>query len=253
MCEKEFETANITNDKLAVISTNLTELLLNSLAISVVITGSNPPSLHGWNFINEHKLLNLAMNNKQPNVVVAKDGSGNFTTVQEAVNSAGQDRIWGQRYTIYVKAGVYEEQVVISKDVKFITMYGDGIGNTIITNNKHLGGDNNTTKVWDLKDSATFRCKIRAGDDLEPIIGEYKKAFLGRPWFSRAQTVFMQSFLDDLVDPTGWDDYRGYTETIYYVITDPNIAQQFTVGEFIAGNEWLPKSGVPFVPGLENQ
>ncbi|XP_076910177.1 putative pectinesterase/pectinesterase inhibitor 17 [Bidens hawaiensis] len=113
MCEKEFEIANITNDKLAVISTNLTELLLNSLSISVVITGSNPPSLHGWNFKDKHKLPNFPMN-IQPNAVVAKDGSGNFTTVQEAVNSAGQDRIWGHRYTIYVKAGVYEEQVFIS-------------------------------------------------------------------------------------------------------------------------------------------
>ncbi|XP_076948398.1 pectinesterase 2-like [Bidens hawaiensis] len=359
MCEKEFETANITNEKLAEISTNLIELLLNSLSISVVITGStNPPSLHGWNFKDKHKLSKFPIN-KQPNIVVAKDGSGNFTTVQEAVNSAGQDHIWGQRYMIYVKTGVYEEQVVISNDVKFITMYGDGIEvwgrrfiakgltfqNTagakagqavaflfgsdtsalyhcsfegyqdtlfafhsrqfykecqifgtvdfifgtsqavfqdcdIFLRKPHPGGGLAVTANGrkHLNQSGGYSlqgCKICAGDDLKPTIGEYKKAFLGRPWFSRTQTVFMQSFLDDLVDPAGWVDSWGYNKTTYYgeygnfgpgsptdqrvkwqgyhVITDPNIAQQFTVVEFIAGNDWLPKSNVPFVPGLENQ
>ncbi|KAJ0661837.1 putative pectinesterase [Helianthus annuus] len=85
----------------------------------------------------------------------------------------------------------------------------------------------------------------------------------------------MQSFLDDLVDPQGWLDSWGYNQTAYYgeyknsgpgsstdrrvnwpgyqAITDPNIANQFTVAEFINGTKWLPTSGVPFVPGFENQ
>ncbi|KAF5771283.1 putative pectinesterase [Helianthus annuus] len=85
----------------------------------------------------------------------------------------------------------------------------------------------------------------------------------------------MQSFLDDLVDPQGWLDSWGYNQTAYYgeyknsgpgsstdrrvnwpgyqAITDPNIANQFTVAEFNNGTKWLPTSGVPFVPGFENQ
>ncbi|KAM0023729.1 putative pectinesterase [Helianthus debilis subsp. tardiflorus] len=118
-------------------------------------------------------------------------------------------------------------------------------------------------------------CKIKAADDLKPVVDQYKKAFLGRPWFAYARTVYMQSFLDDLVDPQGWLDSWGYNQTTYcgeyknlgpgsstdqrvnwpgfQVITDPNIANQFTVAEFINGTQWLPTSGVPFVPGFENQ
>lgn len=116
-------------------------------------------------------------------------------------------------------------------------------------------------------------CKITAADDLKPVISQYKKAFLGRPWFSYAQTVYMQCFLDDMLEPQGWLDSWGFNETAYCGeyknygpgsstdqrvkwpgyndIADPNIAQQFTVAEFIKGNRWLPSSGVPFEPGFE--
>ncbi|KAJ0661841.1 putative pectinesterase [Helianthus annuus] len=378
VCEKEFEIMNITTDLLPEVTTNLTQLLLNSLAISVVIKGANPPGLHELNFGDE--LYNFSgLKTVQPDVVVAKDGSGNFTTVQEAVNSRGQ-RAWGQRYTIYVKSGVYEENVVIPHEAPFITMYGDGIGKTIITGNRHDTGElknTSTFQVWGRRfialhltfqntagpeggpavaflsgsdtstvyqcsiegyqdtlftfnsrqfykecqiygtidfifgaSQAVFQdcdiflrkprlggglvvtangrkrsnqtggyslqgCKINVADDLKPVVGQYKKAFLGRPWFAYARTVYMQSFLDDLVDPQGWLDSWGYNQTAYcgeyknsgpgsstdqrvnwpgyQAITDPNIANQFTVAEFINGTQWLPTSGVPFVPGFENQ
>ncbi|XP_022008484.1 pectinesterase [Helianthus annuus] len=377
MCEKGFEMKNITTDLLPKVTTNLTQLLLNSLATSVVIKGGNPPGLHELNFGNE--LYNfLGLETVQPNVVVAKDGSGNFTTVQEAVNSRGQGAS-GQRYTIYVKSGVYEEYVVIPQEAPLITMYGDGIGNTVITGNRHFNGSDlkgtATFKVWSKRFIAvnmTFRntagpeaqqavaflsgsdksayyqcsfegyqdtlytfhsrqfykqcqifgtvdfifgaspavfqdcdillrkplpegglvvtangqkfsnlsggyslqgCKIHAADDLKPVVGQFAKAFLGRPWFQYSETVYMESFIDDLVDPQGWLDSWGYKETAYcgeyknsgpgsstdqrvdwpsfHVITDPNTANQFTVAEFINGTEWLPTYGVPFVSGLE--
>ncbi|KAI7728110.1 hypothetical protein M8C21_028612 [Ambrosia artemisiifolia] len=385
VCEKGFETINITTNMLPLISTNLTQLLLNSLAISVAIRGDDSPELHEWNLSDEYKLSNLAMN--KPDVVVAKDGSGNFTTVQKAINNVGYRRGRCKRYVIYVKRGIYKEQVVIPYNVSCIMMYGDGVGKTIITGNRHAGGDMlSTSKAGDLKDSATFQvwgrrfialriafrntagpqggqavaflsgsdksalyhcsiegyqdtlfafhskqfykeckifgtvdfifgaahavfqdcsiflrkplpggglvvtangrkypnesggyslqgCRIKAAGDLKPVIGKYKKAFLGRPWFPYARTVYMQSFLDDLVDPQGWLDSWGFNQTAYCgeyknygpgsstkqrvkwpghrVITDPNIARRFTVVEFIAGNKWLPASSVPFVPGFE--
>ncbi|KAK9064691.1 hypothetical protein SSX86_016073 [Deinandra increscens subsp. villosa] len=156
VCEKGFEMINMINTMLPSISTELTKLLLNSLAISVAIRGvnSSPLALHGWNFSDDYKLSNLT--NETPNVVVAQDGSGKFRTVQEAVNSAGNRR-WGQRYVIYVKSGVYDEQVLIPRGVNFITISGDGINKTIITGNKHYGGDNvGTPKAGDLKSSSTF-------------------------------------------------------------------------------------------------
>ena len=122
MCEKGFELINMANTILPTISTNLTELLLNSLAISVVIRGSDTHEFVDLNNSNKHKLTKLAVGN--PDVVVALDGSGNFTSIQEAVDSAGSRRR-GKKYVIYVKGGVYQEYVEIQHKVRNIKMFGD--------------------------------------------------------------------------------------------------------------------------------
>lgn len=154
MCEKGFELINMSNTILSTISTNLTELILNSLAISVVIRSSDTPDFVDLNYSNKHMLSNLAVEN--PDVVVALDGSGNFTSIQEAVDSAGSRRR-RKKYVIYVKAGVYQEYVEIQHKVRDIKMFGDGINKTIITGNRHAGGDTLATpKAGDLKESATF-------------------------------------------------------------------------------------------------
>nr|BFE82470.1 hypothetical protein GCM10020093_050710 [Planobispora longispora] len=56
-------------------------------------------------------------------IVVAADGSGNHTTVQEAVNAvpAGNTR----PVTILVREGTYKQQVVIPADKPYISLVGD--------------------------------------------------------------------------------------------------------------------------------
>ncbi|XP_058770332.1 pectinesterase-like [Vicia villosa] len=83
-----------------------------------------------------------------PNVVVAKDGSGKFKTVLEAINSYPKNHVG--RYVIYVKAGVYDEYITIDKKKKKILMYGDGPTKTIIT------GKKNVVDGWKTMRSATF-------------------------------------------------------------------------------------------------
>ncbi|GKG23935.1 putative pectinesterase, catalytic, partial [Tanacetum coccineum] len=129
----------MTNTGLPTISTNLTKLLLNSLNISARIRGGNNIYTHGiadWNFSHEYNLTDLAED--KPDVVVAQDGSGDFTTIQEAVDSSWGKRQEGKRFVIYVKAGVYEEYVTIKKEVWDITIFGYGINQTIITGDRHL-------------------------------------------------------------------------------------------------------------------
>ena len=41
------------------------------------------------------------------------------------------------RYIIYVKEGVYEEYVTVTKKMVNVTMYGDGSQKTIVTGNKN--------------------------------------------------------------------------------------------------------------------
>ncbi|GJP75045.1 hypothetical protein CLOP_g5539 [Closterium sp. NIES-67] len=60
------------------------------------------------------------------NVVVAADGSGDYKSIQDAVDAAGPGS------TIRIRAGVYNEQVQVSTDR--ITMIGAGMDQTVITN-----------------------------------------------------------------------------------------------------------------------
>ncbi|KAK4487314.1 hypothetical protein RD792_006077 [Penstemon davidsonii] len=73
----------------------------------------------------------------QPNVVVAKDGSGQFKTINDAINAYPKNH--QGRFIIYVKAGVYEEFIVIDKKMADIMIYGDGPGVTIVTGKRNFG------------------------------------------------------------------------------------------------------------------
>lgn len=72
----------------------------------------------------------------KPNVVVAKDGSGRFKTIKEAIDSYPQG--FKGRYIIYVKAGVYDEYITVPKYAANIFMYGDGPTRTIVTGRKNF-------------------------------------------------------------------------------------------------------------------
>lgn len=66
-----------------------------------------------------------------PNVVVAKDGSGQYKSIKEAVQAYPKN--FKGRFLIYVKAGVYNEKVIVDKKKANVFMYGDGIAKTIVT------------------------------------------------------------------------------------------------------------------------
>ncbi|KAI5424773.1 hypothetical protein KIW84_030819 [Lathyrus oleraceus] len=69
-----------------------------------------------------------------PNVIVAKDGTGKFRTIKEAIASYPSGN--KGRYVIYVKAGVYDEYITVPKTAANILMYGDGPQRTIVTGKK---------------------------------------------------------------------------------------------------------------------
>lgn len=64
--------------------------------------------------------------------VVAKDGSGDFFTVQEAVNAA-PDYCKQDETTIYIKDGIYEEKVTIPTNKQKLHLIGQSAENTVIT------------------------------------------------------------------------------------------------------------------------
>ncbi|KAJ7977599.1 Pectinesterase [Quillaja saponaria] len=120
--------------------------------------------------------------------------------------------------------------------------------------------------------TSIHNCTVRAADDLAPSIGTVK-TYLGRPWKQYSRTIFMQSFLDSLIDPAGWSEWSGdfALSTLYYGeyensgpgsnttgrvtwagyhVINATDAANFTVSNFLQGNGWLPQTGVPYVRGL---
>ncbi|KAK9673962.1 hypothetical protein RND81_12G201800 [Saponaria officinalis] len=95
-----------------------------------------------WLRRSDRKLLGVSGSDVVADVVVAKDGSGNFTTVAEAVASAPDKG--KNRYVIYVKEGVYVENIEVGKKKKNVMMVGDGMNLTIITGSENVF-DGNTT------------------------------------------------------------------------------------------------------------
>ncbi|CAK9143271.1 unnamed protein product [Ilex paraguariensis] len=67
---------------------------------------------------------------------VAADGTGNFTTITEAINSAPNNSV--DRVIIYIKEGVYDETVDIPRDKPNIVLLGDGADTTVITGNRSV-------------------------------------------------------------------------------------------------------------------
>lgn len=65
----------------------------------------------------------------QADIVVAQDGSGQFKTIQEAVNSLSEDAKAPR--VILIKKGTYHEKIFIEKN--FITLKGESAASTIIS------------------------------------------------------------------------------------------------------------------------
>ncbi len=68
------------------------------------------------------------------NITVAKDGSGNFTTVQAALDSIPSNN--SSRKIIYIKNGTYKEKIRVTKP--YISLIGQSKDSTIITYDDHV-------------------------------------------------------------------------------------------------------------------
>ena len=73
-------------------------------------------------------------------IVVSQDGTGNFTTIQEAVNSVRD--LLQQRVTIHIKKGIYHEKLIIPSWKTKLSLIGEDKENTIITNSDYSGKAN---------------------------------------------------------------------------------------------------------------
>ncbi|KAB5564051.1 hypothetical protein DKX38_004105 [Salix brachista] len=87
-----------------------------------------------WMSVADRRLLQSS--SVTPDVVVAADGSGNYKTVAAAVAAAPKKS--SKRYIIRIKAGVYRENVDVTKEMTNIMFMGDGRKTTIITASRNV-------------------------------------------------------------------------------------------------------------------
>ncbi|KAK7354541.1 hypothetical protein VNO80_20006 [Phaseolus coccineus] len=353
-----------------------------------LLTQVNPVSNHfpfsstqgqfpSWVKPGDRKLLQA--NGVVVDAVVSTDGTGNFTKLMDAVMAAPNYSM--KRYVIFVRRGVYHENVEIKKKKWNLMMIGEGMSATVITGNrsfidgwttfrsatfavsgrgfiardinfqntagpeKHqavaLRSDSDLSVfyrcgIFGYQDSlythtmrqfyrecrisgtvdfifgdatAIFQnclievkkglpnqkntitaqgrktpdeptgfsiqfCNISADSDLVNSVNS-THTYLGRPWKPYSRTVFMQSYISDVLSPEGWLEWNGdfaldtlyYAEYLnygpgagvanrvkwpgYHVMNSSSQASNFTVSQFIEGNLWLPSTGVTFTSGLE--
>jgi len=69
------------------------------------------------------------------NAVVAADGSGEYRTVQEAINAVPQNTSASNRWIIFIKAGTYRELIYVQREKHFVTLVGEDPARTVLTYN----------------------------------------------------------------------------------------------------------------------
>ncbi|XP_061361716.1 putative pectinesterase/pectinesterase inhibitor 45 [Gastrolobium bilobum] len=110
--------------------------LLSENSNSLVASLDKIDGLPSWMNPEDRRILKAVDNKPKPNVIVAKDGSGDFKTISEAL--AAIPKNYQGRYVVYVKEGVYDETVTVAREMQNVTMYGDGSQKSIITGNKNF-------------------------------------------------------------------------------------------------------------------
>ncbi|KAI9122996.1 hypothetical protein K1719_005885 [Acacia pycnantha] len=332
-----------------------------------------------WLKKRDRRILDGEEHDPDEMLVVAADGSGKFSTITEAVNFAPNNSVY--RTVIYVKEGIYEENVEIPSYKTNVVLLGDGSDVTLITGDRSVGGGWTTFRsatlavsgdgflardiaienragpekhqavalrvnadltalyrcaVYGYQDTLyvhSFRqfyrecniygtvdfifgnaavvfqdcdvvsrkpmphqftvitaqardspdedtgisfqnCSVTATQDLYKSSGSFK-SYLGRPWRPYSRTVYLESYIDDFVDPEGWTEWSDSNgddlETLYYGeyqnfgpgsgtggrvnwagyhVMGHGDAYKFTVSQFIMGDAWLQSTSFPYDAGI---
>ncbi|KAE9598149.1 putative pectinesterase [Lupinus albus] len=324
----------------------------------------------------------LKMNSRKfmSNVIVAKDGSGNFTTITDALKNVPRKN--QKPFIIWIKEGVYNEHVEVSRNMTHVVFVGDGSKKTRIIGSKNfIDGINtyNTATVAVQGDyfvaigvgfensagaikhqavalrvqadkSIFYKCRMDGFQDtlyvhalrqfyrdciisgtIDFVFGDAvavfqnctfvvrkpmenqqcivtaqgrkeryqpsgiviqggaivsdpnyypvrfdNKAYLARPWKNFSRTIFLDTYIGDLIQPEGympWQTDKGLptnTETCFYAEVNnrgpgsdlakrvkwqgvknltPQIATDFYPSKFFHGDDWIRVTNIPYSSG----
>ncbi|XP_076908868.1 putative pectinesterase/pectinesterase inhibitor 60 [Bidens hawaiensis] len=137
---------NLTDFVTQIKTSNLTELISNSLAINNKFflksaqDSDQNDGFPNWVTKKDRKLMVSDSVYSRVNVTVSPAKGSKFRTIQSALDYAASIDRGDGRFIIYIKRGVYRENIEIGYDMKNIMFLGDGLRYTIITGNRGFTG-----------------------------------------------------------------------------------------------------------------
>ncbi|XP_071707907.1 pectinesterase 2-like [Rutidosis leptorrhynchoides] len=135
---------NLTNFVSPLKSHNLTEMISNSLAINQYFVKQKlmnqdlDDDFPSWVTPNDRKLLQSNSIHMKANIVVSQARGSRFRTIQSALNFAAGLKRGNKRYIVYIRKGVYRENLEIGNNLNNIMLLGDGARYTIITGSRSV-------------------------------------------------------------------------------------------------------------------
>lgn len=148
---------------------------------------------------------------KSYDFVVAKDGTGNFTTIQDAIDAVPDFR--KKETKIYIKNGTYREKIILPGSKRFVTLVGEDRFKTIISYDDYAQKKNRFGEEMGTSGSASFYCY---GDDFTAINLSFEN--LVRPWRPYAKVIFMHCNLPKFIEDKGWHNWgkESNEKTAYF-------------------------------------
>ncbi|XWS08423.1 hypothetical protein CRYUN_Cryun40dG0001200 [Craigia yunnanensis] len=182
-----------------------------------------------WVSSSDRKLLG-SRNNAQltPNAIVAKDGSGQYKTIGDALKAYPKN-LQG-RYVIYVKAGIYDEYIIVDKKQVNVFMYGDGPWKTMVTGRKSNRDGYTTTDTASFSAIGDgFIAKAMGFQNTAGWMGTKTPSMFkpidnstGIASYLAMEGIFKDCYhginIGDLIQPAGWLEWEGNfaLDTLYY-------------------------------------
>ncbi|GMI64444.1 hypothetical protein like AT3G05610 [Hibiscus trionum] len=97
-----------------------------------------------WVSFRQRMLLQQNPSHMKPNVVVAKYGCGKYKSINQALKEVPKNN--ASPFVIHIKAGVYNEQVLVDKYMSNFVFIGDEPTNTIVTSHLNFIDGTSTFK-----------------------------------------------------------------------------------------------------------
>ncbi|KAJ4841451.1 hypothetical protein Tsubulata_945010 [Turnera subulata] len=98
-----------------------------------------------WVDAGKRKLLQESPETIKADITVAQDGSGQYKTIRDAIHKIPKQG--NATFVIYIKEGVYKENVILGRSMTHVMMIGDGATKTKITGNLNFSAGVQTFKT----------------------------------------------------------------------------------------------------------